>query len=80
MYDVLEVLINAVPKKIQDTAITMLRAIERLGIKDLWDRARDHKAREAEAVRLEREQAAREAAERQAEEARKKSQSRGYGR
>lgn len=77
MYDVLEVLINAVPKKIQDTAITMLRAIERLGIKDLWDKARDHKKREA-AERLEKEKAARlEAERRQAEEARKKTIYRG---
>jgi len=80
MYDVLEVMFRAVPQKIKDTVTTMLQAINIPGIRDLWDRARDHKAREAEAVRLEREQAAREAAERQAEEARKKSQSRGYGR
>lgn len=81
MYDVLEVMFRAVPQKIKDTVTTMLQAINIPGIRDLWDRARDHKAREAEAVRLEREQAARaerEAAERrQAEEARK-SQSRGY--
>lgn len=81
MYDVLEVLINAVPKKIVDTAINMLHAIDKLGVRNLWDRARDHKKREA-AERLEKEQAAQaraEAAERQAEEARK-SQGRGYGR
>ena len=79
MYDVLEVMFRAVPQKIKDTVTTMLQAINIPGIRDLWDRARDHKAREAEAVRLEREQAARaerEAAERQAEA--RKSQSRGY--
>ena len=81
MYDVLEVLINAVPKKIVDTAINMLHAIDKLGVRNLWDRARDHKKREA-AERLEREQAARaerEAAERrQAEEQRNRG--RGYSR
>ena len=81
MYDVLEVLINAVPKKIVDTAINMLHTIEHLGVRDLWDRARDHKKREA-AERLEKERAAQERAEaaerqRQAEEARR---NRGYGR
>jgi len=65
MYDVLEVMFRAVPQKIKDTVTTMLQAINIPGIRDLWDRARDHKAREAEAVRLEREQAAREAAERE---------------
>ena len=79
MYDVLEVMFRAVPQKIKDTVTTMLQAINIPGIRDLWDRARDHKAREAEAVRLEREQAAREAAERQAEEARR-NRGRGYGR
>lgn len=82
MYDVLEVMFRAVPQKIKDTVTTMLQAINIPGIRDLWDRARDHKAREAEAVRLEREQAARaerEAAERrQAEEQRNRG--RGYGR
>ena len=91
MYDVLEVMFRAVPQKIKDTVTTMLQAINIPGIRDLWDRARDHKAREAEAVRLEREQAARaerEAAERQAARAEReaaerqaearKSQSRGY--
>ena len=81
MYDVLEVLINAVPKKIVDTAINMLHAIDKLGVRNLWDRARDHKKREA-AERLEKEQAARaerEAAERrQAEEQRNRG--RGYSR
>lgn len=81
MYDVLEVLINAVPKKIVDTAINMLNAIDKLGVRNLWDRARDHKKREA-AERLEKEQAARaerEAAERrQAEEQRNRG--RGYSR
>ena len=78
MYDVLEVMFRAVPQKIKDTVTTMLQAINIPGIRDLWDRARDHKAREAEAVRLEREQAAREAAERQAEEQRNRG--RGYSR
>ena len=81
MYDVLEVLINAVPKKIVDTALNMLHAVEKLGVRNLWDRARDHKKREA-AERLEKEQAARaerEAAERrQAEEQRNRG--RGYSR
>ena len=83
MYDVLEVLINAVPKKIVDTAINMLHTIEHLGVRDLWDRARDHKKREA-AERLEKERAAQERAEaaerRQAEEAARKSRGRGYSR
>ena len=71
MYDVLEVLINAVPKKIVDTALNMLHAVEKLGVRDLWDWSRNHKKRE-QAARAER-----EAAERQAEEARR---NRGYGR
>lgn len=81
MYDVLEVLINAVPKKIVDTAINMLHTIEHLGVRDLWDRARGHKKREA-AERLEKERAAQERAEaaerRQAEEQRNRG--RGYSR
>ena len=77
MYDVLEVLINAVPKKIVDTAINMLHTIEHLGVRDLWDRARNHKKREA-AERLEKEQAAR--AEREAAERRQVEEQRNRGR